>query len=220
MATSDCITIPLTRGYSTVIDAIDSDLADFNWSTLPGGETCYAKRSGKRSKGKRPILLMHRIILSRILGRDLLPDEYPDHIDLNGLNNRRENLRLATHAQNMWNQRIAKNNASGFKGVSRYKKGYRAYIQINGKGVCLGSFPTPELAAAAYNEIAIKYRGKFARLNVLPQPFTSEPEPVENETAPEPELCGCCDGLVSDCGGAIQVDVDRFYCQNTRRGSW
>ena len=37
---------------------------------------------------------------------------------------------------------------------------------------------------------------------------------------PEPEYCGCCDGLVSDCGGAIQVDVDRFYCQNTRRGSW
>lgn len=38
--------------------------------------------------------------------------------------------------------------------------------------------------------------------------------------APEPDECGCCGGDSSECGGAIQVDVDRFYCQNTRRGSW
>lgn len=95
-----------------------------------------------------------------------------DHIDRNGLNNQRSNLRQATKSQNQWNRGIDKNNSSGYKGVSGiYRKNstsYRAYIKIKNKLIRLGHYQTPEEAALVYNEAARKYHGEFAFQNTVP----------------------------------------------------
>lgn len=90
-----------------------------------------------------------------------------DHKDLNGRNNRWDNLREATRAQNMANKAVFKNTATGCKGVSvkvgNRKKPYVVRISPNGKTISLGCFPTLEEATAAYAAAAIKYFGEFAR---------------------------------------------------------
>lgn len=161
---SDYITIPLSkRGkhageYEALVDAVDSDLAQFNWSVEIAPYTQYANYRNKNLK-------MHRIILARKLERQsLLPTEYVDHIDGNGLNNRRENLRLASCSQNNRNTRKRSNNTSGYKGVSKVKNREKwiAQIFIDGTNKYLGRFDTPELAYQAYCEKAKELYGEFA----------------------------------------------------------
>lgn len=91
-----------------------------------------------------------------------LPREI-DHINGNKTDNRITNLRAATTAQNQYNRGPAKNNSTGFKGVSPIKNGrFAAQIKANKKWMYLGAFKTPEEASAAYNEAARKYHGQFA----------------------------------------------------------
>ncbi len=95
--------IELTRGKQAIIDVTDIDLAGRSWHAVPGHRsirnyTFYAARR----KGSRRITL-HRVILERILGRKLRTGEECDHIDGNGLNNRRCNLRLVDHRRNIRN---------------------------------------------------------------------------------------------------------------------
>lgn len=162
MDTSDYISIPLTRGYSTVIDQIDSYLLEYKWSTGVGVNTYYAKR-GTTINYIQKTIQMHCVIMSKIIGRELMQKEWVDHIDGNGLNNRRENLRLASPSQNARNRSIQKNSTTGYKGVSPKGKSYQARITIDGNTICLGTFPTPELAALAYAEAALKHHKEFAR---------------------------------------------------------
>jgi hypothetical protein len=102
---------------------------------------------------------MHRAILRAGDGHNV------DHIDGDGLNNRRSNLRFATTAQNSANRGKQKNNTSGFKGVRWHKrdKRWRAVIGINGKTKQIGSFKTPEAAYDAYCAAARELHGVFAR---------------------------------------------------------
>lgn len=95
--------IELTRGKHAIIDVTDADLAGRSWHAVPGHRsvgnyTFYAARR----KGTRRITL-HRVILERILGRNLRVGEECDHIDGNGLNNRRCNLRQVDHRRNIRN---------------------------------------------------------------------------------------------------------------------
>jgi len=88
-----------------------------------------------------------------------------DHINGNGLDNRRSNLRVCTRAQNALNTGAYSNNKSGFKGVSldyKYKVKWRADIQVNGKQIFLGYFDTKELAYQAYVEACTKHHKEFA----------------------------------------------------------
>jgi hypothetical protein len=158
------ITIPLTQGYSTVIDATDADLAAVKWHTDVQTYTCYAVRTW-RVDGRLRDFFIHRIILARILGRELIKGEMCDHEDGNGLNNQRYNLRLATHAENNHNRRRGRTNTSGFKGVSwsKAKRKWQAVIMFNNKQKHLGYFTTPELAHTAYCEAATELFGEFAR---------------------------------------------------------
>lgn len=154
------IEIPLTRGLYTLVDAIDADLAQFKW---------YAQlnaNSGKYSAKRGANIHMHRVILSRILDRELLVAELVDHVDLNPLNNKRENLRLASNWQNVANSGLRSHNTSGYKGVTYHKKTgkWRARIGVNGVQIYLGLFPTRELAYEAYCKAAAEHHGEFARL--------------------------------------------------------
>lgn len=175
MATSnripDTIEIQLTRGQVAIIDAIDADLASSKWYAqlsprYTGGGKFLAAR-GVQRKCKNKTYLMHRVILARMIGRDLEPHEKVDHIDGDTLNNQRENLRLATNSQNMCNRGKQANNTSGYKGVSWHKPTgrWQAVIKLNGILRHLGRFDDPEDAARTYDAAAIRLHGEFARLN-------------------------------------------------------
>jgi hypothetical protein len=86
-----------------------------------------------------------------------------DHENRDGTDNRWNNLRVATRAQNKANSICRKDNACGFKGVSFKQGRWRPRIQVGDKRFYLGSFETPEEANAAYEAAAKKYFGEFAR---------------------------------------------------------
>lgn len=91
-----------------------------------------------------------------------------DHIDGNGLNNQRSNLRIATHLQNQRNrQHMNKNNSSGYRGVTWCKGAGRwmAQLSLNYKHVHLGLFDSPIDAAIAYDHAVIEHFGEFASTN-------------------------------------------------------
>lgn len=158
--TSEIIGIPLTKGYIALVDVQDADLAQFNWQSRVDKHTIYAMRA---IRGQSPIHL-HQVILARVLRHDLLSDERVDHIDGNGLNNCRSNLRIATSTENSRNRRRRCDNTSGFKGVSwsREHQKWHTYIYFNGKSIHLGYFNTPQAAHQVYCDKARELFGEFA----------------------------------------------------------
>jgi hypothetical protein len=157
------VEIQLTRGYVAVVDDCDADLAARRWHVMVSTSTAYAK-CGVWVDGKAKAEYLHRVILARKLGRELLPTEFCDHISGDGLDDRRENLRIATSAENQRNLRINSLNKSGFKGVRYYAKTgkWRAEIKVHGKKLSLGYFASPEAAHAAYCKAAVEHFGEFA----------------------------------------------------------
>ena len=103
--------------------------------------------------------LLHRHLLGAGAG------EFVDHINGDGFDNRRENLRLCIHTENMQNRRIHRNNRSGFKGVYfDVRRGtYRAQVQAFNRRYCLGPFDTAEVAYEAYVEKAKQLHGAYFR---------------------------------------------------------
>lgn len=161
---SPTIEIPLSKGYVAVVDECDADLADLRWHAIVTPRSVYGSRycsSGRKGRQRESI---HQVILSRMLGRPLSKGELADHIDNNGLNNRRDNLRLATRTQNAGNSRTWVSNTSGYKGVYYYKRSgkYAAHIKDGPKQRTIGYFDTPEDAHIAYLEAAKRYFGEFA----------------------------------------------------------
>lgn len=155
--------VQLTRGYEAIIDAADADLVSmWNWSVMRTGvDLKYAKRNRLVGDGDGPkAILLHRVICNPPLGFGV------DHINGNGLDNRRSNLRVASQAQNCRNTRLRARNTSGYKGVfwDKFTSRWMAAIGCNGKFHNLGRFKTREEAAAAYAAAATDLFGKFARL--------------------------------------------------------
>ena len=156
--------INLTQGKTAVVDKEDYELVNaYKWCTYETCKSWYAVTNILIGEGKRTTLRMHRLILGAIPGQEI------DHIDHDGLNNRRSNLRLVTHQQNAFNIRNDKTGSSKYKGVSLHEgtRKWRARIYLNGKTAHLGLFTTEEEAAYTYNEAALKEFGKFASLNIL-----------------------------------------------------
>jgi len=161
--------IKLTQNQYTFIDDEDFDnLNQYKWFAhyCKSVENYYAERHNNR-KEKRPLILMHRIILNAPSNMEV------DHINHNTLDNRKENLRICTKSQNHMNQKHRKNAISRYKGVNLAKKEYKnkvyqywaAHIRINGKLVFLGHFKSEIQAAKAYDKAAKELFGEFALLN-------------------------------------------------------
>jgi len=116
-----------------------------------------------RVNGKKTIMLMHRYLLGLSNGDGVLAD----HKNWNGLDNRRENLRVCTRTEN--NRNVKPYGKSGRLGVVYNKVGNNVYIKaqimIGGKCLHLGNFKTEEEAARARDEASKKYHGDFASLN-------------------------------------------------------
>ena len=152
--------IPLTQGYVALVDDEDyEELAGFSWCGFPYRNTAYAFRGGR--KGESITVRMHRQILNVASG------VYVDHINGNGLDNRRRNLRIATSSQNMGNMR-SRTGTSCFKGVywDRSAGRWGASIQCNHERCFLGYFNNETEAAATYDKKAKELFKEFARLNL------------------------------------------------------
>lgn len=160
--------ISLTRGYKTIVDGEDKDLAQHRWcANLQKCRSGYVYIQVQRNvypDGRHHTEIMARVILERELGRPLHSTERVDHADGDTLNNRRNNLRVATARQNRTNSRTGRNSKSGIKGVNRTANGrWGSRIKISGRDIHLGTFDTKEEAHDAYCRVAREHFGEFAR---------------------------------------------------------
>ncbi len=148
--------IPLTKGLYAIVDAADYEwLSRYKWTALVVGSQAYAIRS---HKGKT--ILMHREIMQPP------PGMVVDHINGNGVNNRRCNMRVCTPQQNRYNSR-PRTKKSKYKGVRFDEQTGRWFAEITHNGVKyhLGTFDDEVEAARAYDRKAVELQGPFARLN-------------------------------------------------------
>lgn len=150
--------INLSNGYIAFVDNEDFELvSQYAWygRSKTKQDICYAQTSIYKN-GKRSTIDMHRLIVPDVI--------MIDHINRNGLDNQRKNLRSATQSQNRGNSKVPVNNTSGYKGVVAMPSGrWQARIA----STSLGLYATKEEAALVYNVAAVERYGEFAYLNVL-----------------------------------------------------
>jgi hypothetical protein len=150
--------VPLTQGLSAVIDEADlAIVAGYAWAANTSGSTPYAvTHIGRRFQS------MHRLIMAPRVG------EIVDHIDRDGLNNRRSNLVLCTKAENS-RRRMSAAGRSAFKGVAFHKASglYHATINVDGRQISLRYHKSARAAAQAYDDAAIHHHGAFALTNQM-----------------------------------------------------
>ena len=155
--------IPLAKVASAVVDDEDYPfLSKFKWHVCKTGNKKYA---GTREHWKGPFLLMHRVIMKPPKNLEI------DHINSDGLDNRKCNLRFATRSLQTISARIDKSNcASKFRGVCWCKthKKWKVTLRINKKQTLLGYFKDEISAAKIYDVHAFSNYGQFARLNFPP----------------------------------------------------
>jgi hypothetical protein len=163
----DLAYVPLTNGFEAIIDAGDAELiGGFVWFARRQRGNIYAARSQRGVNGKVRQILMHRVIMNEPTNLQV------DHINGDGLDNTRANLRLATPSQNCQNIGKRLNNSSGYKGVCRSSCGKKWRAQIrspnkkdgSGGKVFLGHFATAEEAYAAYCKASKKLHGEYSKL--------------------------------------------------------
>jgi hypothetical protein len=151
------IEIPLTKGQIALIDDADQDLVcSYKWYAH-SHKNHFSFYAATRPIRQGPILFMHC----------LLGGKGWDHVNGNGLDNRRFNLRPATVSQNNSNRPAARGSSSKYLGVSvdRTRCQWRAQISVDTHGISLGRFDTEQSAALAYDQAARQYHGEFAWLN-------------------------------------------------------
>lgn len=155
--------IPLTQGQVALVDDEDFDnVSQYRWTAKKRSydDVFYAwSRLGEVGTNNR--VFLHAFLMGHRDGLQV------DHIDRNGLNCQRHNLRWATVSQNHANKCRLRNNTSGYKGVwfdPNWGR-WRAQIYINRTCIRLGGFPTAEAAAKAYDDAAREHFGEFSRVN-------------------------------------------------------
>lgn len=167
-------TIPLTQGHIALVDDNDYDyLMQFKWHyrKSPLDNSGYVSRVARGINGNKTSMSMHRDVMGCTFGDKLIVD----HMDRNGLNNQKSNLRFATCSQNAMNRQAA--GMSKYLGVHILKRrrktvgnySWRSAIKVDGTYIFLGTFPFTfageKMAAMTYNMAAKKHYGEFAKLN-------------------------------------------------------
>lgn len=178
----ECYRLPLAQGTYALLDEQDlSVIGGVLWSedsSRAGISYAKATMSGRS-------VFLHRLIMNPAAGMVV------DHINHNGLDNRRSNLRVITPEENQWN-RVGPNRdgSSGFIGVTHDKKNltnpWLARIRVKGRTEHLGQFATPHEAAIAYDKRAIEVRGELATLN-----FPTGPTRIAAVQAAVKAACHC-----------------------------
>ena len=152
--------IPLTSGGVALVDDEDFErvIAEGSWYAAESLNTSYARRVYHLGGSSYTTRAMHNLITGL---------SYVDHVNGNGLDNRRSNLRPATASQNQANQRKRRDNTSGFRGVQWHPPGckWRAVIRVKGRLHSLGYYDIREEAARAYDVAALEFFGEYARPN-------------------------------------------------------
>jgi hypothetical protein len=164
--------IPLTQGRFAKVDPEDYVwLSQFRWSCKVGPDACYAVRT-VQVHGRSVRIFMHRQIMNTPAGLVC------DHINHDGLDNRRKNCRNCTTAQNNANRRKTPHASSHYLGVSydKRRRKWTAHIKKNGKQHNLGQFDTEAEAARAYDQAAVILHGVYAHLS-----FPSEAAEVRSD---------------------------------------
>ncbi|MEW6126703.1 MAG: HNH endonuclease [Acidobacteriota bacterium] len=148
--------IPLTRGRVAIVDAEDySWLSQYKWF--------YSSKGYASTKINYKHIYMHRMILDAPKGLEV------DHINLDTLDNRRQNIRLATKSQNQANCPKHNGTQSTYKGVhianNKHKKAWQAQTTFQGRKYSFGTFENECHAAMVYDIYAKDMFGEFANLN-------------------------------------------------------
>ena len=152
--------VPLTQGRVALVDDEDYELVSrYKWCATHMHGKWYAIRSVNRD-GKKTSEYMH-IVIAQSRGKGMTVD----HINGDGLDNRRANLRMATMQQQSHNRAKSRNTLNLFKGITVNGKGWKAQSACDGRKYYLGTFATPQEAALAYDAKARELHGEFARLN-------------------------------------------------------
>lgn len=148
--------IKLTQNKETMVDD-----GDFEWLSKYDWRYNYGSYGGEYAVTaiNQKTVRIHRLIMNAQAGQEM------DHINGNGLDNRRENLRFCSRTENNRNRGRQKLAASGYKGVSKRKNRWKAWITLDSKQIHIGMYSMKEEAARAYNKAAKEYHGEFARFN-------------------------------------------------------
>jgi len=146
--------------HIVLLDPEDEELVSSagSWAIKSGGpnsRTTYVHRT-LRQNGKKTTEMLHRFLLNPPAHMQV------DHINGNGLDNRRSNLRLACRSNNKANAALYRNNTHGFKGATPRHGRWAAQIVRGGQHFSLGTYDTPEEAHAAYCRAAAVFHGEFA----------------------------------------------------------
>jgi hypothetical protein len=154
--------VPLAGGLEAIVDEDDLEmLSGFKWKPLRLSHDTYAVSSFV-TNGRHHTIYMHRMVM--------LPDPAldVDHVNMDGLDNRKDNLRACTRSENLHNSALRKNSTTGYKGVSPIARrpGYwQVGLRIGEERVFVGEFDNPIKAAVAFDAVARERLGEFARLN-------------------------------------------------------
>lgn len=151
--------VPLGGGHFALVDAEDLDRVNqYCWTRRASTDRCIYATRVSAVGGQLRTMLMHRFILNAP------PGFVVDHKNGNGLDNRRANIRICTHAQNCANS-YRPASKSGFRGVTKSGAGFRAEITSNGVKWSSQTLKTAEEAARVYDAKAVDLHGEFAILN-------------------------------------------------------
>lgn len=212
--------ISLTKGQFAIVDDCDFEMVSkFKWHLKISTGLMYAARWIRRQDGSMSTQSIHRFLM----GVDDTKIQV-DHVNHNGLDNRRENLRIASSSQNCKNQRIRSNNKSGYKGVYFDKRSRKFVAQygMDGRLIGLGRFSCPMEAARHYNRAAKENGEGFEFLNNVDPLFPTEDRITKqdydaNRVAATKERT---EKYLLDLAAGLHTEKHTGVTFNKKRGKW